>query len=230
MIKKILLLFVVVGVLILFGCKKDEADPEPIDVTVTDIDGNVYGTVMIGTQTWMKENLTVTQYNNGDDIPEIKNDNEWVNQTAGARCDYANNKDNAAIYGKLYNYYVIKDNRNVCPAGWHVPNDEEWATLVTNLSGIFYAGGSMKEAGMAHWKDPNTAATNLSGFTALPSGYRDLGFFSNTLGEDCYWWTSTEEEESVSAWYRNLYYNQSGGAYPGYASLKNGFSIRCVKD
>lgn len=138
--------------------------------TVTDYDGNVYQTVLIGDQCWMMENLKVTHYRNGDPIPHVTDGVTWGNLTSGAYCNYNNDEGNVATYGRLYNWYAVDDSRNIAPAGWHVPSDAEWQTLVDYLGGDAVAGGKMKEAGTTHWASPNTGATNESGFTALPGG------------------------------------------------------------
>jgi uncharacterized protein (TIGR02145 family) len=143
--------------------------------TVKDIDGNVYKTVTIGTQVWMGENLKTTKYRNGDlirtTIPATKGIES--EPTAKYQWAYDGNESNVATYGRLYTWYAVTDKRNVCPTGWHVPTDIEWTTLTTYLGGVRVAGGKLKETGTTHWQYPNTGATNETGFTALPSGYRD---------------------------------------------------------
>jgi len=126
----------------------------------------------------MMENLKTTRYCNGDLIQCITDSTQW-NQylTTGAYCIYRNNASNANTYGNLYNWYAVNDNRYIAPSGWHVPTDAEWTTLTIFLGGDMVSG-KLKEAGTTHWASPNTAATNETGFTALPGGYRDdLGFF-----------------------------------------------------
>ncbi|MBI4645984.1 MAG: fibrobacter succinogenes major paralogous domain-containing protein [Bacteroidia bacterium] len=104
--------------------------------TVTDIDGNIYNTIIIGTQEWMQENLKVIHYRNGDAIPDVTGDTQWSNLSTGAYCNYNNNESNALIYGRLYNWYAVADSRNICPAGWHTPTDAEWTTLTDYLGGF----------------------------------------------------------------------------------------------
>jgi uncharacterized protein (TIGR02145 family) len=196
--------------------------------TVTDIDGNVYHTITIGTQTWMVENLKVTHYRNGDGIPNITDDTVWDGLTTGAYCEYNNDINNVATYGRLYNWYAVDDSRNIAPAGWHVPSDAEWQTLVDYLGGSSVAGGKMKETGYTHWLSPNTGATNESGFSGLPGGWRsDPGTCSNI---DYYanFWSSTEDYSSV-AWSRSLIYNDSV-VYHRIYDKETGISVRCVKD
>lgn len=197
--------------------------------TVTDIDGNVYPTLQIGTQIWMVENLKVKHYRNGDPIPNVSETAAWTALISGAWCWYNNDSSNRATYGAMYNWYAVSDSRILVPAGWHVPTDAEWETLITYLGNENIAGGKMKEADTSQWHSPNTGATNSSGFTALPGGYRytDNGSFRQ-MGYDADWWSSTEVD-SAYAWFRNIYYNAaSSGRY--YYNKQNGFSIRCVMD
>jgi len=202
--------------------------PEPDCGTVTDIDGNVYQTVTIGTQVWMAENLKVTHYRNGDPIPNVTDNTEWQGLSTGAYCNYDNDEHNVATYGRFYNWYAVDDSRNIAPEGWHVPSDAEWQTLVDFLGGDAVAGGKMKEAGYTHWLSPNTGATNESGFTALPDGYRNyLGTF-NYIGYDAYFWSSTVDYGSI-AWARLLNYNYSV-VYRYHNVNRSGYSVRCVKD
>jgi uncharacterized protein (TIGR02145 family) len=201
--------------------------------TVTDLDGNVYQTVTIGTQVCMAENLKVTHYRNGDPIPNITSDSDWTSLTTGARCDYDNDADNVPVYGRLYNWYAVDDSRGIAPEGWHVPTDAEWQILVDYLGGSSVAGGKMKatgtiEEGTGLWYHPNEGATNESDFSALPGGYRHLDGNFYYLGSYAYFWSSTEYS-SYLAWYRLLsYYNSD--VYRNYDLKQLGFSVRCVRD
>lgn len=144
---------------------------------VTDIEGNVYLTIKIGDQLWMAENLKVSRYRNGDNIPNVPDTSEWVNLTTGAWVYYNNDSSNDETYGKLYNWYAVDDNRGLCPTGWHVPSEEEWTTLTIFLIGR-NVGGTMKST--TGWNSPNTGATNESGFSGLPGGNRNSdGDFNN---------------------------------------------------
>jgi uncharacterized protein (TIGR02145 family) len=202
--------------------------PAPFCGTVADIDGNVYQTIKIGNQWWTVENLKVTRYQNGDSIPNVTDGGEWGGLTTGAYCEYNNDINNVATYGRLYNWYAVSDSRNIAPTGWHVPSDAEWQTLVNYLGGDAVAGGKMKEAGTTHWYSPNTGATNESGFSGLPGGYRyNVGTY-NHVGYFAYFWSSTEFS-SNSAWYRHLYYLYSD-VYRNYDNKHFGFSLRCIRD
>jgi uncharacterized protein (TIGR02145 family) len=197
--------------------------------TVTDIDGNVYSTVIISNQTWMKENLKVIHYRNGVDIPNITDNSAWCNLTTAAYCDYGNNPNNSSTYGKLYNWHTVNSG-TLCPTGWHIPTDADWTALTNNLSGESVAGGKLKETGTSHWLSPNTGATNSSGFSALPAGVRygsSDGSFG-VLGGGTAWWSSTVID-TWDSWYRSVVFdgvsvNRDAGGKP------MGFSVRCIKD
>lgn len=197
--------------------------------TVTDIDGNVYHTVQIGTQVWMVENLKTTKYRNGDPIPNVTGDAAWSTLNTGAYSWYNNDAaTNKAIYGALYNWYAATDSRNIAPTGWHVPTDSEWTTLTTYLGGESVADGKLKEIGTTHWQSPNTGATNSSGFTALPGGNRNEGGTFNTVGSLGYWWSSTNNG-GCGSWYRRIYNTAPLGMRDCWYT-RAGFSIRCLKD
>ncbi|NCD10279.1 MAG: hypothetical protein EOL98_12820, partial [Negativicutes bacterium] len=206
--------------------------------TVTDIDGNIYSTVKIGKQCWMQENLKVTHYPNGNAIPYITGNDDWValeaNNIDDAYCYHENNTNSE--YGAFYTYAAaIGDNwkrdnahgQGICPDGWHLPTDEEWIELVDYLGGPDIAGGKMKEEGTTHWNNRNTGATNESGFTALPGGYRygSNGLFYNA-GQSGYWWSATKGN-SYYAWSRSLRYYDAD-SYRSYYDKSVGFSVRCV--
>ncbi|MCK4656545.1 MAG: fibrobacter succinogenes major paralogous domain-containing protein [candidate division Zixibacteria bacterium] len=211
------------------GCCAPDCPP-----TVTDYDGNLYQTVVIGDQCWMAENLKVTHYRNGDPIPHVTNAGTWSGLSTGAYCEYDNNPANVSTYGRLYNWHAVDDSRSIAPAGWHVPIDAEWKQLEMNL-GMSAAeadatwwrgtdeGGKLKEAGTIHWNSPNTGATNESGFTALPGGYRAADAFDR-MGIQARFWSST-----VDAWYRILSYYESQVSR-NYSGRVCGFSVRCVRD
>jgi uncharacterized protein (TIGR02145 family) len=195
---------------------------------VTDIDGNQYTTVIIGTQEWMAENLRTNTYANGDPIPNVTDANQWQNLTTGAWAHYNNDSQYENPYGKLYNWYTVADPRNVCPTGWHVPSDAEWTVLSDYLGGESVAGGKMKSTGTQYWQSPNTDATNESGFSGLPGGYRYINGTFNLIGYYGYWWSSTEYG-TFSAWLRTLDY-YIGDVYGNYPSKTDGLSVRCLRD
>lgn len=219
------------------ACKKEKEDNNNNDNitypigTVTDVEGNTYKTVKINTQTWMAENLKVTKYRNGDSIPKVTEKSKWLIETKGAYCNYnnTNNIDTINTYGRLYNWYVLIDNRNVCPDGWHASTDDDWTTLINDLGGEWTAGGKLKEAGFAHWQNPNTGATDITGFKALPGGYRDNAGNYYNMGAYGNWWTASEYDATNSV-IRYLSYNFSDISR-NYLNKKScGFSVRCVKN
>ena len=230
---KILIYLFVVGVIITFinSCKKDDDNnnqvPTPAN-TLTDIDGNFYHTVTIGTQVWMVENLKTTKYRDGTSIPNVTGNSAWSSLTTGAYCDYNNTSSNSSTYGRMYNWYAINDTHNLCPAGWHIPTDAEWTNLTNHLGGESVAGAKLKETGIAHWTTPNADATNESGFTALPGGTRWVDGVFGLIGTEGRWWSSTEFD-AQNAWWRIL--NNTSGSVVRTNNLKTyGFSVRCVKD
>ncbi len=185
-----------------------------------------YKWTKIGTQTWMAENLKVTKYNDGIAIPNVTDATAWSELTTGALCDYENTPSNSETYGKLYNWYAVNTGK-LCPTGWHLPSDAEWTELTDYLGGTSDAGGKLKETGTTHWNSPNISATNETGFTALPGGYRnnDGSFYIGSRG---YWWSATKLGAN-DAWYRRMFYNASSvDRY--YDDKELGFSVRCVRD
>lgn len=218
-------------------CEKDPTSSED-DGTLTDIDGNVYQVVKIGDQWWMAENLRVTHYRNGDEIPKVTDNSEWADLNSGAYCYYDNNDENADIYGSLYNWYAVNDNRNIAPEGWHVPSDNEWKQLEIYLgmssqdadSSGFNRGTDEgnKLKSTSGWKN-NGNGTDDYGFAALPCGNRDYpdGFM---YGEEYYakFWSSTAYDDN-DAWFRHLYYLDM--KIIRYIIPKQyGLSVRLVKD
>lgn len=183
-------------------------------------DGYTYRTVKIGNQLWMAENLRATRFRNGDEIPEVKDDMEWRNLTKGAYCNYGNNKDKGDIYGRLYNYYTIMDERNICPEGWHVPTYEEWR--------IFNGpGNDMKKSG--YWK--NSFANNSTGFSAISAGVRAGNGTFKDEGYIADFWSSTQEAKGGEfAWHHYLEDVSNGFLRNNPSLFIFGFSIRCVKD
>jgi uncharacterized protein (TIGR02145 family) len=176
----------------------------------------------------MKKNLDVDHYSNGEPIPEVKDPTEWSNLKTGAWCYYNNDPANGAIYGKLYNRYAVNDPRGLAPKGWHIPSEAEWTELENYLGGKDVAGGKLKETGTAHWQNPNTGATNESGFSALPGGWRNYNGAFGSVGYYGLWWSSTESD-ATDAWYRGMgcSYAAIGRGDDGKGS---GFSVRCLRD
>lgn len=203
--------------------------------TITDIDGNIYKTVKIGMQIWMAENLKTTRYRDGTTIPLVTDAKAWSNRSSPGYCLYNNDKEiNKNKYGALYNWYSVATG-NLCPNGWHVPSDAEWSSLETFLGGTGIAGAKMKGTGNSHWNSPNTTATNETGFTALPGGYRlDNGTFTY-IGNYGLFWSSSEfiwsfgEHYSQYGWGRYMSYYLSD-IYRYYFNKKYGFSVRCLND
>ncbi len=204
--------------------------------TVSDIDGNSYNTVVIGTSTvqcWITENLKTSRYRNGDLIPIVTDDGAWGNLTTGKRCWFENDSikyENP--YGNLYNWYAVADSRGLCPTGWHVPSDAEWTTLTNFLGGLVGAGSKLKSIGTTYWKSPNSDANNSSGFSALPGGYRFSGGSFNFVGSHAFIWSATQDGQSF-AWLRHMYFNDGNVIRDTNGSDDSkavGASVRCLKD
>ena len=207
--------------------------------TVTDIDGNIYNTITIGSQLWMKENLNVQRFKNGEAIPNVTDNTTWANTTAAAWCRYNNNSDasNAFKVGLLYNGYVAQDTRGVCPNGWKVPDDSDFNKLVEYLGGRYLAGGKLKEANGIYslWNSPNGSATNESGFTALPGGRRHGkndgccwgGVFDLALSHGTFWTKSNAFEGGLYILEMTF---GDGTAYRNNQFKQFGYSIRCIKE
>jgi uncharacterized protein (TIGR02145 family) len=206
---------------------------------VNDIDGNIYYTIKTGNQEWMSTNLKTTRYLNGDSIRFITDRQEWASATGAARTIYNSDNELERVYGSLYNWYAVTDDRGICPDGWRVPGDGDWkelekelgmSTSSSNRSGLRdrYAGGRLKERGTVHWNGPNILATDEYGFRALPGGYIDINGTSRTRARNGNWWTSTELNE-INAIYRNLYH-ENAGIYRSGINKNSGFSVRCMRD
>jgi len=195
-----------------------------LNAQVTDVVDNTYKTVVIGTQTWMAENLKTTKYNNGTLIPLVTGENAWSVLESPAYCFYDNNESNKSKYGALYTWYAVAKG-NLCPTGWHVPTDAEWTVLSSFLGGEEVAGSKMKS--VSGWTDDNSG-TNSSGFTGLPGGNRpSFGSFSD-INSYSSWW-SKSEDDVMYAWNRYLLSSDSGLGRSNF-SKGHGFSVRCLKD
>ena len=206
-------------------------------IPLTDIDGNTYQKVIIGSQIWMKENLRVSRYRNGDPIPIVTDKTAWSYVSSGARCWYNNDSTSYEIpYGNLYNWHSVADNRNICPTGWHVPSNTEVTTLINYLGGPFVAGGKMKSIGTDFWISPNEGATNESGFSGLPGGVRDNNPsfpINRFIGEWGYFWCVSETfpNTGIDAAYmfaliNNRVHVDRSGIFP----KSYGLSVRCIKN
>jgi uncharacterized protein (TIGR02145 family) len=200
---------------------------------VIDTDGNSYSSIVINGKQWMKENLNVSKYRNGDVIPQVTDIAQWDALTTGAWCYYADDTANGTTYGKLYNWYAVNDPRGLAPIGWHIPTDTEWSSLITFLGGYNVAGPKLKNP-VPLWSNLTQGATNQSGFSALPSGYSYLTLTYTPadqpfkrLGEVAYWWSATASSTSTA-----YSYNIDLGNSATRSSIRNktGISVRCIKN
>jgi uncharacterized protein (TIGR02145 family) len=191
--------------------------------------------VTIGTQVWAVHNLDVTTYRDGTPIPEVTDPAAWTALTTGAWCYYNNNSSLGTTYGKLYNWYAVAGihdadpntpNKVLAPTGWHVPTDSEWTTLTTTLGGTSVAGGKMKVTTL--WNSPNTNASNISGFSGVPGGYRSNNGTFSGIGTNGSWWSSSDFSTTY-AWARGLSYNSYiASRFDGHKI--SGLSVRCLRD
>jgi uncharacterized protein (TIGR02145 family) len=222
------ILFIGIACLLLWSCKKDSSTSTPtiLTGTVTDFDGNVYPTIKIGTQTWMAANLKTTKYRNGTSIPHVTDSIQWSTLATPGYCCFNNDAAMATTYGLFYNWYAATDSNNIAPAGWHVPTDTDFQTLITYLGSG--AGGKLKCTDTTYWNSPNTGATNSSGFNALAAGDRSYTGLFHYLGMYGCWWCTMETSSTDAIEYVTLY-NSSNVTRMAY-SKGLGLSVRCVKD
>lgn len=226
--------FKISGVLLivfLYSCTKVD------DNTIKDADGNEYNTIKIGSQFWMKENLKTTKYNDGDPIPLILAGTAWKNLFTEGCCWYPNDiADSMETYGLLYNWHTV-NTKKLCPEGWHVPTDAEWHTMVGSLDDsvsltIFEslaAGDKLKEAGNSHWAGQNSEATNETGFTALPGGYRNVNGDFYGIGNFGSWWSSTEAPTNDGNAITRVM-DATAMVGKSWGCKNEAFSVRCVKN
>ncbi len=199
--------------------------------TSTTQNESIVNSVIIGNQEWQAENLDVDRFRNGDEISQVQSAAEW--EQAGrerrpAWSYYENDAENGKIYGKLYNWYAVNDARGLAPEGWHIPTNEEWTILTDYLGGEEVAGGKMKSTGTAYWNSPNEGATNESGFSALPGGYRENNGSFNDVRVFAFFWSATEGGSGY-AWNFKLFFLNDGVFW--YNNFKSyGASVRCLRD
>ena len=219
-------LCLLITVVIFFtSCKKTDPVTETLTPAISDIDGNTYKTITIGTQVWMAENLKTTKFKDGTAIPLVTDNTAWNNLSTPGYCWYNNDATtNKNTYGAFYNWYTVNTGK-LCPTGWHVSTHLEWKVLTNYLLGEIVAGGKLKETGTSHWH--RNSASNSTGFTALPGGLRYRDGIFNYIGIGGYWWSSTSYANF--AWYRNMI-DDSYEVYLDYQEKASGFSVRCLKD
>jgi uncharacterized protein (TIGR02145 family) len=206
--------------------------------TVSDIDGNIYKTVVIGNYIWMAENLRTTTYNNGEVIPFVKGNSNWYGLTSDAYCWYDDNIEYSNSYGALYNWYAVNTGR-ICPEGWRVPSDEDWKYLEGYADSIYDIGNPVWDKSGLRGYNAGTRlrsttgwraggnGTNEFGFSALPAGER-LNGFNNMGGSNGFWWSCTEAD-SLTGWYRSIIYSFAEVSRDRHPK-KMGFSVRCLRE
>ena len=195
---------------------------------IKDIEGNVYGTITIGEQTWMSENLTSTTYNDGTSIPNIKEVDAWSSTTLGAYSDYENSLQNATNYGRLYNWRVTT--KDICPTGWKIPSKEDWETLIDEVGGAAIAGKHLKQTGTQFWFTPNEDfSTNKFGFNAIGGGAKYANGDSDSLNRGAFFWSSTPSNSGVDFAINYVLGFSRNEVREINSHLNNGYSIRCIK-
>jgi len=216
---KTIIIWTAILTVLTLSCEKNSEIAE-----LTDIDGNEYKTVVIGTQAWMAENLRTTRLNDGTEIPLVESDTAWSNLKTPGYCWYGNYEAFFSLnrYGALYNFHAVSSGK-LCPVGWHVPSTDEWYTLLIYL-GYETAGGSMKEAGIRNWLAPNEGATNESGFNALPGGFRNNYYrhFQRFRVTGRFWHSGRSDAMGVDYQRVNVTHYSMG--------YNDGVSVRCIRD
>lgn len=181
--------------------------------------------VKIGNQYWLKNNLNVATYNNGDPIPYYSNNIGWGSLTTPAMCSYNFDASNDAVFGKLYNYYAVIDSRGICPVDWHSPTDAEFGTLNTTIAGN---GGTLKETGLLYWDSPNSGATNTTNFSALGAGYMGTSAPSLQRNVTYFWTASSYDATRAFTW--SLSKDNTSFSQSNANTKVGGFSVRCIKN
>ncbi|MCE3294836.1 MAG: hypothetical protein K0R65_550 [Crocinitomicaceae bacterium] len=218
------------------NCAQDFFNTNLTYGTVSDIDGHIYKTIQIGNQRWMAENLRTSRYANGDEIPVYVENADWGSQTGGAGISYNNQPQQDCSYGRLYNWYTTTDTRNVCPAGWHVPDSNDWRNLTIHLdpaadltNGNNNAGIKLKTANNAYWTEFPENPTNSSGFSAVTAPARLEGGPYSLPTDAAYYWSS--DERTNDRGYQVVLNAGSTSLHVPYAFPKtNGLSVRCIQD
>lgn len=190
-----------------------------------------FETVKIGDKEWTVENYAGTMFSNGDTIPQAMNATEWndaLRNKQPAWCYYGFDAGNGAVYGKIYNFYAIIDERGFAPGGWKVPTNEQWNSMAIALGGKSKAGDKLRAAGTTYWNEPNTG-TDESGFKALPGGQVTLSSESVEMGASAYFWTSSEFTTDDQALFKKLV-NDNSELMQGNADRGTGMSVRLVKN
>lgn len=191
--------------------------------SVSDKEGNIYKTIEIGNQTWMAEDLNSTMFSNGDPVANLVDNTEWSSSVSGAYCHIGGRYD-----GKFYNWYAISDPRNLCPTGWHIPDNTDWNTLFEFVGTSGTAAPKLKEVGIYNWNEWKNVNTNETGFSALPTGGRYNNGSYNGVGMGVAYWSKTEASSNESYTWK-LVVNST--VFENQKRPKDyGFSVRCVKD
>ncbi len=190
-----------------------------------------FKSIKIGKQVWMAENLNVSTYRNGDSVLQVQNAETWNNLETGAFCFYENKVANGSKYGKLYNWYAANDPRGLAPKGWHIPSDAEWKQLIDYLGGEIEASRRLKNnSGWNECDGKSGNGNNNTGFSALPTGFRDFFGPFNSIGSYALWWSANEDAiHTNDGIFRCVCYNCSR-VFRNNFTKRRGISVRCIKD
>jgi len=219
-------LFIMCALLIATSSCKKSSSTTPTTNTITDVDSNLYHYVVIGTQTWLVENLKTTHFNDGTPIPNVTDTETRKKLKSPAYFWYNNDINNKDTYGALYVWYAVNTGI-LAPKGWHVPNNDEWTILINFLGGTDVAGKHLKEKGATHWDSTNNS-DNSSGFTALPGGCTNLDGFFEYIGMFGNWWSSTPYASGAMC--QSMSPGSNGVAETTENPKNFGYSVRCVKN
>jgi uncharacterized protein (TIGR02145 family) len=191
--------------------------------SITDVVGNTYLTVKIGSQEWMAENLKTHYYNDATAILYLPGDSDWAATTSPAWSYLNQDVELWKLYGLYYNFFAVQTDK-LCPAGWRIPSDTDWETLVSSLGGQDVAGGKLKEIGTGHWASPNAGATNEYGFSGIGAGLRStVGPYAEMGKTEAYWSTSQPGIWTLNNENSRLEHQIAFGD-------NNGYHVRCMKD
>ena len=237
-IKFCFILTSVIGLIVLlFGCQKEPQSTSRIE----DVEGNSYGTIRIGDQVWMTENLRVGTYRDGSGIlSKLYANYEWA-YAGPAFAVYPDRliegldteREVVDAYGLLYNWLAVTDPRGLCPDGYRVPTEADYEELISYLGGEDVAGGKLKSTRTSpvehpRWEDPNTGATDSYYFHALPGGFRSFRGGYDYIGYAGEWWCSTELDENFGG--IMLIYKDEASAIVTYRDKNTGLSVRCIQE
>ncbi|MDR1762254.1 MAG: fibrobacter succinogenes major paralogous domain-containing protein [Bacteroidales bacterium] len=242
--KKTLIIFSVAGLFAACSPQQKETPTQPVSIdqainkqltygSAYDIDSNEYKTIVIKGQTWFAENLRTVKFNNGMAIANVTENAAWENAQEPAFAAY-NNEMPVSAHGLLYNYKAMESGK-LCPEGWRIPTDEDWNKLIDTLGGQEKVGIVLKSKGLFSLEDEKEKATNESGFSALPSGFRERDGRFHVMGENALWWSASpriDKKNNLLDTQNGMYYSVDKNTNVNHSHIVRtvGLSVRCVKN